>query len=196
MPRSKASWRPSPRCTTIVELFDAGRTGVKLLLGRPPARSRRRGPQARMLQLLAGSVGLERFRIRQPRWCRRCSTCSTRSTSSALDTLFQLADNLENVAKGEKLNTALAARLASRISEITLPRAPLSGAEKNALAFGYWTEKHIDAERKLNLRAAIDKAAEQSREAARRSAARWRRICATRWWRTTTPTTRLPERRS
>ena len=76
-----------------------------------------------------------------------------------LDTLFQLADNLEGVAKGEKLNAQLAARLASRISEIALPRAPLSGAEKNALSFGYWTEKHIDAERRLNLRAAIDKAA-------------------------------------
>ncbi len=64
-----------------------------------------------------------------------------RSTSWQLDTLFQLADNLENVAKGEKLNAQLAARLALAISEISLPRAPLSGAERNALAFGYWTRE-------------------------------------------------------
>ena len=31
--------------------------------------------------------------------------------------------------------------------------------EKNALAFGYWTEKHIEEQRKLNLRALIEKAA-------------------------------------
>ena len=77
----------------------------------------------------------------------------------ALDTLFQLADNLENVAKGEKAEHPARRPPGIQISEISLPRAPLSGAEKNAMAFGYWTEKHIDAERKLNLRAAIDKAA-------------------------------------
>ncbi|MEO8027722.1 MAG: hypothetical protein ABI823_14665, partial [Bryobacteraceae bacterium] len=34
----------------------------------------------------------------------------------------------------------------------------LSSTEKNALSFGYWTEKHIDNQRKLNLRASIEKA--------------------------------------
>ena len=50
-------------------------------------------------------------------------------------------------------------RLASRIGEVQLPRTALSGAERNAFAFGYWTERHIDAQRKLNLRALIDRAA-------------------------------------
>ena len=54
---------------------------------------------------------------------------------------------------------ALVNKLASRISEIQLPRAPLTSAEKNSFAFGYWTERHIENQRKLNLRAAIDKAA-------------------------------------
>jgi hypothetical protein len=76
----------------------------------------------------------------------------------SLDTLFQLADHLEAIAKGEKLNTALVAKLAARISEIQLPRAALSANEKNAMGFGYWTDRHIDAERKLNLRSAIEKA--------------------------------------
>jgi hypothetical protein len=77
----------------------------------------------------------------------------------SLDALFQLADHLEAIAKGEKLNTALVNRLAARVTEIQLPRASLSATEKNALGFGYWTEKHIEAERKLNLRSAIEKAA-------------------------------------
>ena len=35
----------------------------------------------------------------------------------------------------------------------------MSGIEKNSLSFGYWSEKHIEAQRKLNLRAFIDRAA-------------------------------------
>ena len=46
----------------------------------------------------------------------------------SLDTLFDLADNLDSVGKGQKLNTALAGRLAARISEIQLPRSALSSA--------------------------------------------------------------------
>ena len=77
----------------------------------------------------------------------------------SLDAIFELADNLENVTKGERLNTALLQKLASRVSEIQLPRASLSNVEKNTLAFGYWSEKHIEQERRTNLRAAIDQAA-------------------------------------
>ncbi len=33
-----------------------------------------------------------------------------------------------------------------------------SPIEKNAFAFGYWTEKHVELERKVNLRAAIERA--------------------------------------
>ena len=77
----------------------------------------------------------------------------------SLDTMFQLADHMEGLSHGEKLNTALVNRLAGGIAEIQAPRAPLTGAERTAMGFGYWTERHIDAERKLNLRAAIEKAA-------------------------------------
>jgi hypothetical protein len=77
----------------------------------------------------------------------------------SLDTLFQLADHIDAIAKGGKLDPKLVNQLASRISEIQLPRASLSANEKNAMGFGFWTEKHIDAERRLNLRASIEKAA-------------------------------------
>ena len=35
----------------------------------------------------------------------------------------------------------------------------MSGVEKNAMAFGYYVDRHVDDERKVNLRAIIDKAA-------------------------------------
>src|SRR5205085_1319361 len=77
----------------------------------------------------------------------------------SLQTIFDLDDNLESLAKGQKVNSALINKAAGRIAEIQLPRASLSGVEKNALAFGYWSEKHIEQQRKLNLRALIDNSA-------------------------------------
>jgi hypothetical protein len=75
----------------------------------------------------------------------------------SLSSIFDLVDQLENVAKGEKANNALITKTAARISEIQLPRTSLSGAERTALSFGYWPEKHIETERKLTLRAFIDR---------------------------------------
>jgi len=77
----------------------------------------------------------------------------------SLKVIFDLADHLESLSRGERLNTALLNRLASRVSDLNLPKASLSSTERNSFAFGYWTEKHIDEQRKLNFRAAIDKAA-------------------------------------
>jgi hypothetical protein len=141
-----------------IELFDAGRNGIKTLLAASVASTTAGDVQPRLLQLLAGSVNT-RDSEAEAQVVQEMQRVLDAQHILSVDTLFQLADNLEGVAKGEKLNAQLAQKLASRISEIALPRAPLSGAEKNALAFGYWTEKHIDGERKLNLRAAIDKAA-------------------------------------
>ncbi len=50
-------------------------------------------------------------------------------------------------------------KLAGRISEIQIPRPPLTANERNAMGFGYWTERHLDFERKLNLRLSVEKAA-------------------------------------
>jgi hypothetical protein len=77
----------------------------------------------------------------------------------SIDTLFAIADHLEAVAKGGKLDPKVIAKLSSRIAEIPLPRATLSANERNAMGFGYWTDKHVDAERKVNLRSAVEKAA-------------------------------------
>ena len=141
------------------DLFDGGRAGVRVLL-KATHSPENVSPQDRMIDLLAGtgtSDGSEAHQTVVEDMIRVFE--SQRLVSLA--TLFELADNLESVARGEKLNTALAGKLAARISEIQLPRSALTTLEKNSLSFGYWTERHIEAQRKLNLRAAIEKAANE-----------------------------------
>lgn len=114
-------------------------------------------PQDRIVDLLAGSattkdeesLGLLRTEMLRVFEAQRLVS---------LKIIFDLADHLESVSKGEKLNTALLNRLASRVSDLNLPKASLSATEKNTFSFGYWTEKHLDAQRKLNFRAVIDRA--------------------------------------
>ena len=135
------------------ELFDAGRNGVKLLLGVTAPIG---DPHGKMLDLLAGNPTDSETHDQMVQDLMRILDAQR---TVSLDTLFQLADHIEGVAKGEKLDPKLVNKLASRISEIQLPRAPLSSTEKNAMGFGYWTERHLDTERKLNVRASIEKAA-------------------------------------
>ena len=148
------------RIRNDVDLFDTGRAGVKLLLGAIPRGQSTAGtsePQEHFIDLLAGasaSAGLEA----RDQLVQELMRILEAQRIISLDTLFQLADHLESLSRSEKLNTALVNRLSGRISEIQLPRAALSDTEKNAISVGYWTEKHIEGERKLNLRAAIEKA--------------------------------------
>jgi hypothetical protein len=139
------------------DLFDAGRGGVKLLLA---ATGFRDGapPQDRLIDLLAGTGNASDVDAHTQVVQEMIRILEAQRVVS-LNTIFELADNLESLGKGGKLNSALVNRLSSRINEIQLPRSALSGVEKNALAFGYWTEKHIDEQRKLNLRAVIERAA-------------------------------------
>jgi hypothetical protein len=142
--------------TNELSLFDAGRTNVKLLLTATGAGVDGQ-PQEHMLHLLSGVVNPKDTDAQDSLVTDMQHVLEAQRILS-LDIILQLADNLEAVSQGKQLDAALASKLASRVSEIELPRTSLSGAEKNALAFGFYTEKHIENERKLNMRAAIDKA--------------------------------------
>lgn len=138
------------------EVFESSRNGVTALLEAAGA-NKNLDYQERMLDLLAGVTGqaeeshtvLMRDMIRVFESQRLIS----------LQAIFELDDNLQSVAKGGKLDVALTKKLAARIADVQLPRASLSAQEKNNLAFGYWTEKHIEQQRKLNLASSIEKAA-------------------------------------
>jgi hypothetical protein len=138
------------------DLFDAGRNGVKVLLT-ATGTGMSDQPQERMLRLLSGVVSPKDTDAQDSLVTEMQHVLEAQRILS-LDVILQLADNLEGVSLGKPLDAKLAAKLAARVSEIELPRTSLSGAEKNALAFGYYTEKHIENERKLNMRAAIDRA--------------------------------------
>ncbi len=139
------------------DLFDSGRSGVKLLLAatHSPANL---SAQDRVMDLLAGAASNDSSDAHEQMMEDMIRIFEAQKLVS-LSTLFDLADNLESVGKGEKLNTALAGKLATRISDIQLPRSALTTPEKNFQTFGYWSERHIDAQRKLNLRATIEKSA-------------------------------------
>ena len=139
------------------ELFQAGRNSVKLLLGASTASATADDatqPQERLVDLLSGADS-EDAETRQEMEEDVVRILESQHIVS-LDTLFQLADLLE---KGDKPNMQAVAKLSARISEVPLPRPPLTANERNALGFGYWTEKHLDAERRLNVRLAVEKAA-------------------------------------
>ncbi|MBI3665101.1 MAG: hypothetical protein HY236_02575 [Acidobacteria bacterium] len=139
------------------ELFDAGRSGVRTLLSATGS-SEGVSRQDRMLELLAGNAApADQETYRQA--VSELASLFELQRLVSLKTLFDLADHLESVSRGEKLNVAMANRLAARISEIRLPRTTLTSVEKNSFSFGYWTEKHVEEQRKLNLRQAVEKAA-------------------------------------
>jgi hypothetical protein len=138
------------------ELFDAGRGGLTMLLKTTGVSSG--NTQEKVLNLLAGGMKIEPSDTRAALVLQEQRIFEAQKLLSA-DLIFDLADNLEAVTKGEKLNSQLAQRLAARVADIQLPRNSMTANEKNSLAFGFYVDKHIEDERKLNFRAMIDKAA-------------------------------------
>jgi hypothetical protein len=139
------------------DLFDAGRGGEDVLLKATGAKAAGT-VQDRMLGLLAGGPRLDESESRAE-LVQEEQRIFEAQRLLPIDLLFELADNLQAVTKGEKLNAQLASRLAARVADIQLPRNSMSGAEKNVMAFGYYVDRHVEEERKLNLRAMIDRAA-------------------------------------
>ncbi len=154
------------KARSLRDLFDAGRSGIKVLLtatGSPNPGD----PQERMLDLLAGEAQITDHEV-HTQLVQDMMRIFDAQRLVPLKTLFDVADNLEALARGEKPNMALLKRLSARIQEIQPPRVALSGAEKNALSFGYYTEKHIENQRKVNFQALAEKLAkdpEKMREA-------------------------------
>src|SRR5579864_8157626 len=141
------------------EVFDGGQKGVRALLkaAHAPAGG---ALQDHIMDLLAGTkaAGDTGLSDAHQQMLQDMTRVFEAQRLVSLDTLFNLADRLEAAAGGQKLDTAQAAKLAAGITEVQLPRSALTTRERTELASGYCTDRHIDTERKLNLRAAIDKA--------------------------------------
>jgi hypothetical protein len=148
------------------ELFDSARSGLNTLL-KATRFSSTDAPQDRMIELLAGT-GKPADSESESQVIQEMIRIFEAQRLVSLNLLFEVSDHFESLARGGKLNTALVNRLASRVAEIEPPRASLTAVEKNAFSFGYWTERHIETERKMNLRQAVERAgadAEKLRDA-------------------------------
>ncbi len=131
------------------ELFSASRTGLKTLFGGAiPAT-----PNQAMFDLLAGAGRSEDVETRDAMEQEFIRIFDAQHIIS-LDTLLDLAAQLDS----GKPVAAQTAKLAARISETPIPRPPLTSTEKNSLGFGYYSDRHLDAERKVNIRASIERA--------------------------------------
>ena len=130
----------------------AARTGLNLLLG---AHTPEASAQERLVDLLTGSSAASGTDAREEMRLDLERILEAQRIIP-LDTLLQLASHLEGTGK---LAPAQLNKLIARASEFRIPRPPLTAVEKNAMGFGYWSDRHLDTERKLNLKAAIEKAA-------------------------------------
>ena len=82
----------------------------------------------------------------------------------SIDTLFEMADHLDSLAKGEKVNTALLNRLAApHLRNPASPRFPDGGSRRTPCRSDIGPSGTSRPQRKLNLRAIIDKAADKER---------------------------------
>ncbi|MEZ5399004.1 MAG: hypothetical protein R2729_04990 [Bryobacteraceae bacterium] len=138
------------------EVFTASVAGANRLLAaaNTPAGA---SPHDRMLALLAGTTTPKDVDAHQQLLQDMVRIFEAQKLIS-LKTILDLAAQIDEQAKGGKFEPTIANRLTARMQEIQLPRASLTGIEKNALSFGYWTEKHIEAERKVRIRAMLEKA--------------------------------------
>ena len=152
--------RPFAKIQNSREVFDAGQKGVRTLLEAAQATAAVGSTQDHILDLLAGTkptAGAD-LSDAQQQMLQDMTRAFEAQRLVSLETLFTLADRLESAAAGQKPDAAETAKLASRIAEVQLPRNSLTTRERTEMSAGFWSERHIDAERKTNLRALIDEA--------------------------------------
>ena len=136
------------------ELFDSVRTAVSKLTGSVPVI----GTHERMVALVAGGAA-ERDAETHDEVVLEINRILEAQRIVPLDLLYQVADHFQTLGKGTKPDTALLNRMAARIAEIPGTRTDISVQERSALGVGYWTDRHIANEHKLNIRQAAQKAA-------------------------------------
>ena len=107
----------------------------------------------------------------------------------SLDGLFLAADRLDKGSADPSALKALNEQL-TRLEETEPTRGSLSSEEKNTLSVGYWSDRHIDQERKLNIESLMKGPKRKIPKA------HWRRFYAIPWLASFTAITHLPARNS
>lgn len=126
------------------EIFDAGRNGVEVLLAAAHARSGE-SEQQRLEELLVGRPAPGSQHVSPGEYFLRIFDAQR---LIPLDTLFIFADRVTKGGTDSKAMATLNAQLA-RFEDVQSLRSVVTSAERSLLALGYWSEKHIDQERKF-----------------------------------------------
>ena len=130
------------------DLFTAAHSGVDVLLSAADAPGNG-GPQERLVELLVGKVRTaEGEQLSSP--AENLLRVFDAQRLVSMDALFTAADRLGKGTADAKTFKGINEQL-SRLEETQSLRGALSGEERNSLAVGYWSERHIEQERKLNL---------------------------------------------
>ncbi len=129
------------------DLFQEGRAGVRILLSAAQAGGTE-PEQERLVQLLVGRVETEGNGLTSP--AENFLRIFDAQSLIPLDTLFALADHLANKTPDPKLMKQVNEQL-SRLEGAESVKSSLSSQEKNFYSVGYWSERHIDQEHKLDL---------------------------------------------
>jgi hypothetical protein len=142
------------------DIFDGGREGFAGLLAACGVEEKA-NPQDKALDLLAGSLAPSDPDTHALLVGELNRVLEAQKLVS-LKALFDFADLLASPAHGGKPEMAELNRLAASISDLNLPKPSLPAAERVGSTAGMAVDRHLDVERKLNLRAQIDKAQGQS----------------------------------
>ncbi len=141
--------QPFSQLKQEADLFNAGRAGVETLLAvAQPQTSGSR--QDRLVTLLVGERH-ESTHMTPAEYFLRIFDAQRLVT---LDGLFLAADKIEKGNTDPKALKGISDQL-RRLSETESLRGSLSSEEKNSLSVGYWSERHIDQQRKLNVDALL-----------------------------------------
>ncbi len=140
--------RPFAHVKQEADVFDAGRSGVDVLLvaaGKQPGAMR----QEQMVELLVG-------KIRPSAGNQPASPAENllrvfdAQLLVPLDSLFSLADRAGKQAIDPKTVKSLDEQI-SRLQETQSLRGSITAEERNTFAVGYWSDRHIDQEKKLSV---------------------------------------------
>jgi hypothetical protein len=129
------------------ELFDAGRSGVSVLLNATQT-SPEGTQQGRLVELMVGRIEHERDGLTSP--AEKFLRIFDAQALAPLDSLFTLADHLSGKSPDTKALKAVTQQL-NRLDEAQSVRSSLSSQEKNFYSVGYWSERHVEQEVKLDL---------------------------------------------
>lgn len=142
---------PFEQAEGAAELFDAGRSGVDVLLAAARKETggtvQERSKQERLMELLVGRVERENNDLISP--AEQFLRIFDAQSLIPLDSVFALGDHLSDKAPDPKALKIVMQQL-NRLDEAASVRSGISAPEKSFYTTGYWAERHIEQEHKFN----------------------------------------------